>query len=776
MSKKKNGKFRKDAPVPEPQVPETPAADDNIPQPDNINEDNTQPGQPDQTPATEQDIKLSFGEKIASLFAPVRQLKEAVAEAEVRAAANNKKIEDLESQISERDVRITGLNENLNEARESAAQADSRNKEIQAELEKAYDDRDAMSADLDKAKADSFAEAVKSLPAEMQGRFSSYQDMVAAIVAYDAGKQAAVTGTTAVRSLAEILEDPSPLEKDSLLRYALGLMVKDRLIPANSTNWRVAVDSLRRKDIEIGNLKSRLDAAELRAKEAESVDREAELLGSFAADSLSDRMSAAIATWLCRRVNGLIDNEERHLDEAGDLGAQFSAIAAAVGRPGDHDEAVADGMCSVLNPLSELLGYEISSADNLSVALSRYFDERLHREVIARFTEAGEDERLSLDALVDAANAALADRAEIGALLKKLGTDRIDRIYESAISYHFEDIISKNRPDEATDEVMEAFARDKSFDAIIRHLVKAVSTTERRRAKASEEAEMSAAEVTRLEGELKTAGENRAAMEEAHKSAMAELRKATDDELQAQKQSHADALTAQKEKLDAEHAELTATLKAGIASRDADIRSLFDAYLGSVKQSLQTVADDIAAAYTGPRDDNAVADVIDHNIVDNDIYGFEEFRTNLLTKLDAAAPLTADAVQGAVRDTFTDILKIESATWIDNLARLALYSQVPFIADGFMRAGVRIECFTAALTALEAILAQGGITLQLPRLFVDRFDESLHNAEAIKNITSVVSDVASHVPDDDTVIDLFTVGYSIDGAEVRKPTVSRLNG
>lgn len=772
MAKNKASKDRKHV-MPSP-AETTVKADENS-QPENSNIDETPDDEVPETASTDEcsGDKLTFGEKIASIFVPVRQLKKTAALAEERAERATVRIEELENQLEERNQRYAELEKNLHEARLQSEKLSHTMESLGKDLADARQKLDEMSRLADNLKAETFAEAAKALPPEMQSRFKSYHDIISVVIAHDETGKA--TQQQIVRSLEQVLAQPTPGETDKLRTHFIKLLVTEKLVPSNCTNWHAAISYLNGKNSEIQTLNGRLAVAENKLKDSESVDHEAELVGRFEDNNVSDRVGAAIAPWLERRINALIDNEDRRLKAVGDLDTRLSEIAEAVAHPGSHDEAVADGVRSVLRPLSEHLGRDVTEVDRLAEALSQYFDERLEHDVIARFTEASREERASLGALVVAANKALADRAKIDTLLRKLATDRIEEIYERAISSHFKDIVAKNKPDEAVNDVMEAFARDNSFDALIRHLVKAVATVERRRDKAQQEADMAQSDVDRLEKQVKDDAEERDRLVKTHNEAVAALDSEHKAELKAQEERRVADLVAQKAELDEAHAVIISGLKAAIASRDADIRGLFDAYLGSVKHSLETLAADVDAAYTGDRSDNSVADVIDHNVIDNDIYGLEEFRANLLGRLDAVGELTADAVRRAVREAFADILKIESATWIDNLARLALYSQVPFIAAEFMASGVRIDRFAAAFAALEAILAQGGITLQLPRLFVDRFNESRHNAEAIKNITSIVSDVASHVPDESTVIDLFTVGYSVDGDEVRKPTVSRLN-
>ena len=771
MAKKSSKKHQEPRAYGQPDTAAPMADEPEMPQA-NINVDDTVPEQNPQH--AEMPVTLSFGEKIASIFAPVKAMKEAVAEAEVRDAEAKLQIAELENKLAESETRFIGLQENLAEARASLEQTLTAQEKLKKDLDRALADVEAMSVEVDNAKADSFAEVSKAFPAELQGRFKSYHDMAMALAACESERKTAPM-QVAQRGIEDILRDPSPSEKAAITGYCIQLLVDEKLIMNNVTNWRAAINSLQSKNEKIADLNARLAAADARLKEAEAVDPEAGVLNGFAQDTVSERMCAAITPWLQRRINALIENEDRRLARVADLDEQLRAIAEAVSRPTGHDEAVADGVRSVLKPLSQHLGRDVSEVDRLADALAEYFDERLRHDVMARFTEAAEEERRSLESLVKAANAAMADRAKIDRLLKKLATDDIESIYEKAISSHFADIVEKNRPQEAPEAVVEAFARCSSFDGLVRQLVKASQNIERSRAKAAEDLQMANELVEAADAKLRESEEARAAMAIANKEAMAKLRKDTDEELLAQDQRRIDELAKQKNELDAAHAEQTAMLEAGIESRDADIRGLFDAYLGTIRQALKSLKDDVDAAYTGPRDENRVADVIDNNIIENDIYGLDEFSDNLLAKLDGVSNLTADAIRKAVRDAFTEILKIESATWIDNLARLSLYSQVPFISAAFMQAGVRVDRFAAAYAALESILAQGGITLQVPRLFVDRFSESSHNAEAIKNITSVVDDVASHVPDESTVIDLFTVGYSFDGAEVRKPTVSRLN-
>ncbi len=76
----------------------------------------------------------------------------------------------------------------------------------------------------------------------------------------------------------------------------------------------------------------------------------------------------------------------------------------------------------------------------------------------------------------------------------------------------------------------------------------------------------------------------------------------------------------------------------------------------------------------------------------------------------------------------------------------------------------------------NGLLAFNGITVDVPKLFSDIFDRDLHEAQPIKDISSQVDDVASHVKDPETLIDIFTIGYhSADGKLSRRPAVSRLN-
>ncbi|MDE6333399.1 MAG: hypothetical protein K2L77_02005, partial [Muribaculaceae bacterium] len=460
-------------------------------------------------------MRLSLSEKVASLFAPVRELKDAAATAARRVA-------ELETAGLDKDSRIKELEQKLVGAEEHNMKLQGEIGLLQQQTRMAGNEMARIAKLAESYREETFAEIEKSFPPELKGRFKSYMDMAAALV--ESERRAEETEKPAPRRLEDVLAAPTPAETDALLGHMLRLLSEERVIPANCTGWRVALDSMRRKDEDIKSLTGRLAAVENKLKEVENIDHEADLAARFEADNVPGCIGAAVSPWLQRRINSLIDNEERHLKAVTDLESQLNDIAKAVARPGSHDEAVADGVRSVLQPLSQHLGREVGGVERLAEALSQYFDERMQHEVMARFTEATDDERRSIGALVDASNKALADRIKIDRLLEKLAADNIEQIYERAIAYHFADVVRRNRPEEAIEEVLDAFARDNSFDALIRHLVKAVSGVERRRVKACEEAEIAIAGSARLEGLLKDAEAKNEAMVKAHGEALADMR------------------------------------------------------------------------------------------------------------------------------------------------------------------------------------------------------------------------------------------------------------
>ena len=126
-----------------------------------------------------------------------------------------------------------------------------------------------------------------------------------------------------------------------------------------------------------------------------------------------------------------------------------------------------------------------------------------------------------------------------------------------------------------------------------------------------------------------------------------------------------------------------------------------------------------------------------------------------------------------MRKCFVGCLDMKMPTWLDVLARLYLYSNVDFISAQFASKGINMTRVGEAFMATNTILSQIGVELIMPTLFADHYNEDKYDLKDIRNIDSYVDDIANHVKSPNEIIDLYTLGYKVEGVLKEKPIVSK---
>lgn len=226
------------------------------------------------------------------------------------------------------------------------------------------------------------------------------------------------------------------------------------------------------------------------------------------------------------------------------------------------------------------------------------------------------------------------------------------------------------------------------------------------------------------------------------------------------------------EKHISEKQELTAT--ADCATERAE--GLYVAYTKLLKSMLNNVKVELDDAYPKGRTD-IIGRLIDSVLSENDMMTYSEFSKDLfMPAVDSTPERTVEALDAALREAYRTLLMPKRPTWLDALMRLDAMVSVDFIADQYMKNGLDVRAVHRAASNVVTLLRLAGITLNVPRLFEDTFDDGKYIAQPIKDIASQVEDVASHVTNQETIVDIFTLGYqSADGELSRRPAVSRLN-
>lgn len=269
-----------------------------------------------------------------------------------------------------------------------------------------------------------------------------------------------------------------------------------------------------------------------------------------------------------------------------------------------------------------------------------------------------------------------------------------------------------------------------------------------------------------------------------HERTLAEIQQKADDEKERLLKEHADKIESLKASHDAEikslkttHAGELENCHARVNKESARADQLFDAYCAMLRRTYHAIEANLNSAAQLAVTDSAPARIINNTILNNDLISLTEFTSDyFIPAIEDIQEKSAQNLHERLLKRYTELLKIASPTWVDALLRLDALLRVPFIAGQFAAAGIDALAIQTAAANIKVLLADCGITMEVPALFSDTFDSARHSAEPIKNIHTDVSDVASHVANPETIIDLYTAGYHSDDQKLdRRPAVSRLN-
>lgn len=703
-------------------------------------------------------VKLSFVEKIGNLFAPVKRLKEEKIELENRVA----ELEEKEKRISSEKSSLTAKYQNyIAEKSEEVIRLDSRIANLEENLREERFKNNQLSDQNNSLKKEGYREVAKEMRCEhLLEKYVSLKDALSALNSVDSKKPE--------RTLSEILTNPTPEERKSLYGYFLKIL-KDRFLIGNSaTDLSKGLEEIKSKiekasgsNADIENIRKErnkiqedLEKANRELAALRKKDPVEETVAMINDGNLSDNLKNAFGGWLTGQINERIDEEERQLTN-NSLDEVIVSLAEKISMPSDSDSAYEkgrnsrqqdiderDSQIADLNNQLESFKSEVEKRDEFIENLNRIVSEK--EKAISHEQKRVEELKETYKKGCEELRAELRKRheGEVSALEANYKTQL--KAKDLTHKQELKDLESKHSQE--LDEL------NANHEAETENLNKSHKDS-----------------LTKLKNDYE---ENILTIEATHEESMKSQKEHYEHELQIQKEdadNRYHTLKSESEKREEK-------MKAELNVADDRISGLYQDYQRAIGRLLVAIDEGVRESFTGTNRDNWVANSIDETVLANDMYGLEEFMEQLSESLDNEEQnRSAENLRNALREWFLKVLRINSATWIDCLARLDLYSRVPFIAENFIQSGVDIEKFGEAFTALRLLLAEVGVTLQTPRLFIERFDEKDYDAEPIKNITTGIKDVASHVQDEETIIDLFTVGYAVDGEQMRKPTVSRLN-
>lgn len=214
---------------------------------------------------------------------------------------------------------------------------------------------------------------------------------------------------------------------------------------------------------------------------------------------------------------------------------------------------------------------------------------------------------------------------------------------------------------------------------------------------------------------------------------------------------------------------------------NATVWHTIKAYHSVYVKLIQHVFNDIVHAtskiYTGKDRTNPLAKIIDKKIMENDICSLSEFRANLETIVNSPTVEPVECVKENLRKLYVDCLQYDAPTWIDILARMYAYAQVPYIAGIFNNNGINALNISAAFELTRTMLKELDIEITFPHLFTDLYEADKYDLQSLNNIGSYFEDIFNVVDviSDNVVIDLYSVGFSVNGEVKEKPKVSRFN-
>ncbi len=422
---------------------------------------------------------------------------------------------------------------------------------------------------------------------------------------------------------------------------------------------------------------------------------------------------------------------------------------------------------------------EIKEDDDLLVRLEEALnrpknndeaERKAKEDSIAALRVVFEDPTLTLDNLQEVLNNKLQKYYEETLIKERHGIEE-NCIFESVekIKKHLKE---KNKFSEVKD-----LMNFTDHYSLIDFIVDLLSDSRKNERKVSSERDECRGEITKLKeknekliqghkDELeRKENDHREAMNKAAEDA-AKLLEATQNEMQ--------------NKIDEKESERLAAEQAS-KELDACYRSIIDFDIANFKENhvrlLHSIQSLLSDAYSEYHGDSKLNSLFEEQIKNNFYYPMDEF----IEKFSKTMDRYNGGEKGAnVKDLLLELQSLYESclsnippVWIDILGRLYAYSQVPFIMTQFDESGLNCQAIQRAFTSLEVMLNGLGITLNYPRLFVDTYDSSTYTKFDQKSIVDYVEGIENHVvAGSSTIIDLYTLGFSVNGVQKEKPQVS----
>lgn len=683
--------------------------------------------------------KLPFGVKIARLFAGAY-----IDEQNEQIEELSKQLEEAQNTIADKEAEIGDLNTTIGGKDILIEQLQGKIKDWETVAKRLFPGEQMMESDLlnqavlrerKEHEADSYQKMRKQYGLE----YSDIKEALNALKQLREGQIEWEAEKAKPQPLDEKRLDACSESEKSVLKKFINKILRSWFNINTKNTLEDTVDELKACRREIGEKNQKIhdlekENAELKVVDPEKVVGEKIFLGT---------VSENIVSKLVARINNAIPNDDKKIDVPEKFNDLVEVLAVSLNTPSNHEDALRMGREEVLRQIKlsgeneeaviKAVNEAIEKADNAdSQIISLTQDLTEAQTARDNFSASLTETKQKFESL----------KSEKDTEIRNLKTDNAEAL--------------RNLEAKKNDEIADLRS---SKDAKIQEI------TEKKNRRIQEITASKDAEIKRIREDNEAAIQKLTATKDAEIKSITDLAADEAQRLKAEKEAAVNKVI-QDKKVEID------TLTAKVDEENTRAEKLYTDVADSLTLLMDDIYKDVEKIYTYSSRSEGVGLWIDERILENDSYGLADFKADLAKKI-AAAPHTADGVNEALHNAVLKCLEY-APSWMDCLARLALYASVPFIHEQFEKAGANTTRILQAFGMMEFLMNRAGIQLDYPALFKDKFDASLYVAEPIKNISAVVSDIASHADDEEALVDLYSLGYKTDGQDTL-PKVSRLN-
>lgn len=492
-------------------------------------------------------------------------------------------------------------------------------------------------------------------------------------------------------------------------------------------------------------------------------------------------MQTELSTYFMGRLDECIDDDKKKI-RIGKFDAFYQEAARRWTLAEDCEKASQEGKKQILTQLKKIMG-EVTE-ETIELTLSSYCEVKTKQQLIDHLDELDEKDQESLDKIFHALKKALQEARLLHTVLERHAIAKIEDLEPKIKEKELDDFKQQVRnanlpyaeftPPESQGKVDACETSAMLIDQLLA-IVKRQIEAKRNSQKELQENKGKIIDIlthSEIEG-MKYKGDIENVIESVRN-----YKEEIEGIIRNKKEAYIN--------LDAEYNELKdKSNQEKIKQKESfgTIKKYHSTYVKLIGDVFDEIVKATDKSYTGTDRLDPLAKMIDNKILWNNICSLTHFNKQLQVilagdKSQAAVNgdelLTVDQVNEAIKELYKSCLDYEAPTWIDILARMYAYAQVPYIANIFLTRGINVLNISAAYRLTLLMLKEFDIELVIPQLFKDHYESDKYVLHNLSDISNYFKDIFNEVNtiDDKAIIDFYTVGYSIDGEIKRKPIVA----